>query len=139
MTYSLQRGFDDEHWLVKYGFVPTQFVPILGQVQSFNNPNPRQIVGTTAWTAGSVSYLDWFVRTMTQGNSGYIRGGQRKIMALGGAFPSSPYGKFIRGAGALSAAIVYFDAIDWFINAPLLQGSSWVDHMTESMNPFNWV
>ena len=48
-------------WLMKYGFVPDKFVPVLGQYQALRNPDIRQLPGTTFWLGGAVWGLDKMV------------------------------------------------------------------------------
>lgn len=117
-SYDVQEGviIDEpdaqDAWLEKYGFVPDNFVPVLGQYQAIRNPNPREIVGNTAWATAGLAGLNYMVSWATLGNSQLITAAQRRAMAMAGtAMPKSPFGIGLRAAWWLSLGIVSYDIL----------------------------
>ncbi len=96
-------------WLERYGFVPDRFVPVLGQYQAIRNPNLRSVVGTTAWSHAGLAGLNRMVMWATLGSQQYVTKGAQKAMMAGAAFPTSPFGKVLRGYSYLSLVILAYD------------------------------
>ena len=121
-----------DRWLEKYGFVPDNFVPVLGQYQAIRNPNPRHLVGTTVWATAGLAGLNYMVSWATLGNSQLVTAAQRRAMAVAGtAMPKSPYGIALRGAWWLSIGIVSYDII-----RPNMMIS--IREFLSSLNPMNY-
>lgn len=120
-------------WLQKYGFVPDNFVPILGQYQAIRNPSYREIVGNTAWVRAGLAGLNFQIRWLTHGAQGYISTGARRAMLAipGMAYPISHVGKLIRTATWVSFGILVIDIL-----TPLSK-IAWREWLN-SLNPMNY-
>lgn len=138
-SYELHEGvvFDEptamDLWLQRYGFVPDNFVPILGQYQAVRNPNYREIVGNTAWVRFGLAGLNFQIRWLTQGAQGYISAGARRAMLVvpGMAYPVSHVGKLIRGATWISFGILMIDILEPLSKIAFAEFLS-------SLNPMNY-
>jgi hypothetical protein len=120
-------------WLIQYGFVPDNFVPVLGQYQAIRNPNYREIVGNTAWVRTGLAGLNFMVRQLTYGAQGYITGGARRAMLLvpGMAYPISHVGKMLRAATWVSVGILVIDIFEPLSKIALKEFLS-------ALNPMNY-